>query len=244
MNDVILGAGQVATAVLDNYISPVKAYDKGEWEHLTHLDSDFLHICIPYSEGFVDIVDDAIEVFNPNVVMVHSTVKPGTTREIGFTEKIYSPIMGRHKDNFSQNIKAYTKLMCGSKSDCDKAMSKFNLTLGYWSGNWDELEYSKIMSTSGMFWNLILQKVIMADCEANGYDFHRVYTEWGKNYNQGIDGTHPDWKRPVYHPDKNPIPGGHCLVPNTELVNNFVTGILRDWVYTKGELDYKVITTK
>jgi hypothetical protein len=236
--DAILGCGQVGTAVMDNYIAPVKAYDKGQWEHLNSVDTDFLHICIPFNDYFISLVEDAIEVFNPNVVMIHSTVKPGTTKAITFPRKIYSPIMGRHKDNFSENIKAYTKIMTGRQEDCELAMGKFNLSMGYWGENWEELEYSKVMSTSYMFWNLIYQKIIMSDCERKGYDFRKVYTEWNQNYNNGISGTHPDWQRPVYHPDKNPIPGGHCLVPNVELVRNLVTDILSDWVYKKGDLKY------
>lgn len=240
--DIILGAGQVGTAVLDNYIKPVKVYDKGEWEHLRAVgNTDFLHICIPYSDSFIDIVEDAVDVFLPEVLMIHSTVKPGTTRQITFPRKIYSPIMGRHKDNFSQNIKAYTKFMTGAEQTCKRAMEVFNLAMGYWSSNFDELEYAKIMSTSYMFWNLIYQKIVKRDCDTLGYDFNRVYQQWGKNYNQGIEGTHKDWSRPVYHSDDNPIPGGHCLVPNTELVDNLITSVLRDWVETKGKLAYKII---
>lgn len=236
--DVILGAGQVGTAVLDNYIAPVRAYDKGQWEHLNGVVTDFLHICIPYSDQFIDIVDDAIEIFHPEVLMIHSTVKPGTTEKIKYNHKIYSPIMGRHKDDFSNNIKSYTKLMAGKDADCKRAMEKFNLSMGYWSDNFDELEFAKVMSTSYMFWNLIYQKVIFSECEKKGYDFHNVYEEWNHNYNTGISGNHPDWQRPVYHSDKNPIPGGHCLVPNTELVNNLITDLLKDWVKSKGDLKY------
>ena len=56
MKDVILGAGQVGTAVLDNYIFDVKVYDRGEWEHLNDIQCDFLHICVPYSEDFAGTV--------------------------------------------------------------------------------------------------------------------------------------------------------------------------------------------
>jgi len=238
VTDIILGRGQAGKAVFDNYLEPPQVYDKGEWEDLDKVIVDMLHICIPFNDDFFGVIGKALYVFRCKILVIHSTVKPGTTRKIEHPNKVYSPIMGRHKDDFSKNIRAYNKILSGNEDDCHEVMGRFNLGMDYWGDNWDELEFAKVMSTAYMFWNLIYNKVIHKECNERGYDPKRVYNEWQRNYNTGISGTHADWKRPIYHYDESPIPGGHCLVPNLDLDNNLITSILKDWVQSKGTMKY------
>jgi len=58
---------------------------------------DYLHICIPYSEKFVDIVKEYERKYDPKYTIIHSTVAPGTTRQLGH-HAMHSPVRGKHPD--------------------------------------------------------------------------------------------------------------------------------------------------
>ena len=226
MKNVILGAGQIANALKANINGESIMFDKGDWEALTDIDADILHICIPYSDMFTHIVETAERVFSPTVTIVHSTVKPGTSDKL---KCLYSPVMGRHDDDFKNNVKLYRKFIAGDSGAYEVAKTVFNVTCEYWGENTTELEYSKIMSTSRMYWDLVYQKEIQRDCESLGFDFRNVYFRWTDNYNAGIRTNHPQWERPVFTKMDTEFPGGHCLKNNLDLLDNTITGMIKAW---------------
>lgn len=229
--NIILGAGQVSEA-LQPYIVNHKVFDKGEWEQLPqHEGIKCLHVCIPYSEHFTMIVWEAIKVFDPEVTVIHSTVKPGTTDSLHAS---YSPVLGRHENNFKRDVKKYKKLFAGSKQDFDIFKSQVKgLDLIHFTYNTDELEFAKLQSTNYMYWCLIYEKLIFKVCQERGYKFTNVYKKWNKNYNAGVK---KDWQRPIYTHDDNPIPSGHCLPNNIFLDDEFISLFLREWQRNNGEL--------
>jgi len=229
--NIILGNGQVTNAIKDHFRIPPHIYDKGEWEGLKDTECYLLHICIPYNEDFKEAVQRAKLLFHPKIVLIHGTVPPGTSKELGAS---YSPVMGRHEYNFKIDMMSYVKYFAGREQDYKEIKESINLSWEYWGDNTSELEYSKIMSTSFMYWNLIFSKLMHKDCEHEGFDFDKVYKKWNKNYNQGV---RPNWQRPIYDYDDNPIAGGHCLGNNLKLYDNFITQLLREWEKNKGELN-------
>jgi len=230
MNDTtinaILGAGQVANTLSNNIINDVKMYDVGEWEGENHIECNYLHIAIPYSDSFINIVENAERIFSPDIMIIHSTVAPGTTAQLGC---LYSPVMGRHDDDFKNNVKLYRKFIAGEKEQYEKVSSLFNLQCEYWGDNTAELEYSKIMSTSRMYWALMFQKIMQNDCEKYGFNFVNTYNRWTDNYNAGIAIKHHNWQRPIYTRMETDQPGGHCLGNNIHLVDNEITTMIKAW---------------
>jgi len=235
IDNVILGYGQVGQAILANMYEKPKTYDVGQWENLEDTAINYLHICIPYTDKFLYIVEQAVKKFNPKIVVIHSTVKPGTTCMIGLNV-LYSPVLGRHADNFSENIKGYVKYFAGNENDYDEVKKQFNLKTEFWGINTSELEYAKVMSTTRMYWELYYQKIMQKDCEKYGYKFDDVYNRWTDNYNKGLVNDHPDWQRPNYDKMDTDTPGGHCLNSNIHLVDNDITKYLK--AYEKGILYY------
>lgn len=248
--NIILGNGQVGNVIKNNikqeytkyYFGEFRdlksvdngtvknkifVYDVGEWEKEENIKCDYLHICIPYSDKFVDIVNLAKKVFTPEIVVVHSTVEVGTCEKIG--DVLYSPVTGRHEDDFENNVKQYKKYISGKKEQYDEVRSMFKLMTRYWGENTSELEYSKVMSTTRMYWDLLLMKVMEKDCKDKGFDFENVYTKWTRNYNEGIVEKRPDWVRTIYDKMETELPGGHCLRPNIHLINNKVTQFIIDY---------------
>jgi len=232
MINVILGNGQVANAIKP-HIKNAITFDQGEWEKLPQQeDTAILHIAIPYSDQFSTIVCDAMNVFNPRHIIIHSTVKPGTSRSLGAA---YSPVLGRHANNFKKDVLRYKKLISGSNEayEAFKRSSKFKID--YVSDNTDELEFAKVMSTGYMYWNLLYEKMIFKECNDRGYKFNNVYKKFNKNYNEGVKS---DWTRPIYTHNDDPVPGGHCLPNNIYLDDNFINAILKEWQENKGELHF------
>lgn len=226
---IILGNGQISQA-LQSHIKFNHIYDKGEWNNLPQTQINILHICFPYSEVFNLLVNEAITVFNPKTIVIHSTVPPGTSKK---HNALYSPVMGRHENDFKKDIQRYNKFCAGTEDDFHNFMQNSKLNTVYTGTNTDQLEFAKIMSTGYMYWNLIYEKIIHKECTKRGYDFDFVYTKWNRNYNNGVK---EEWKRPIYTHDDNPIPGGHCLNNNIYLDDNFVNQLLKQWQETKGEL--------
>lgn len=229
MNSIILGRGQVGNAISANINGDIQLFDKGEWEHIK-IKCDVLHICIPYSKQFIKITEHAINLFSPQILIIHSTVKPKTTKSIKFTKKLYSPVNGRHDDNFAENTRLYNKYFAGNESSFDFIIKNniFKYKCAFIKCKPEQLEYSKIMCTNYMYWNLMYSNIIHDDCKKNGYDFRQVYTEWNINYNNGIEVLHHNWKRPVYTYVKG-LPGGHCLRPNIHLYDNKISKILKQY---------------
>jgi hypothetical protein len=224
MINAILGAGEVAQAVRESLIEEnAHMFDAGQWEDLD-LNYRFLHICIPYTPKFIQIVEDAKKVFKPKYICIHSTVKPGTSKILN---TVYSPVVGRHANGLGNQLKVYNKLFAGE--DSMMVLAQFSIKCQLWTGSTDSLEYAKIMSTTRMYWDLYFQKIMQKDCKDNGYSFEDVYTRWTRNYNKGTTVKHPEWGRPVYDEMVEDLPGGHCLQPNIRLFENDVTAILRSY---------------
>jgi len=75
-----------------------------------------LHICYPYQiKGFVRTTVSYIETFRPKLTIINSTVPPGTTRAVYEASKAqiaYSPIRGKHV-RMEQELLRYRKFVAG-----------------------------------------------------------------------------------------------------------------------------------
>ena len=77
-----------------------------------------LHLCFPFSSDFVSSAARYVSLYEPEVVVVNSTVVPGTTAEI--QEKtgvpaVYSPVRGKHA-RMKDELLHYRKFVAGSSA--------------------------------------------------------------------------------------------------------------------------------
>ena len=237
MKHIVIGNGEVGNALAENLIGKIDIYDKGEWEELPRLHENdktpLVHVCIPYTKAFIEIAQ-MINDKHSGYMIIHSTVPPGTTQKVGLCS--YSPTMGRHADGFSTNMLNYFKPFSGNSIAFEQFRDSSNFDMFYWEGPYESLEFAKISSTNYMYWCLIYEKMIHEECKKNGWKFDRVYTQWNTEYNNGINETYPNLKRPIYKHDPNPIPGGHCLNSNIYLNDDPISKILRNWQEKKGKI--------
>jgi len=163
---------------------------------------DFIHICIPFSKDFHSIVN-LYKKFGK--VVIHSTVKPGTSKELGV---IYSPIRGIH-NNLYEHLKHFSKYYSG-KRDIDFEKRFANCVRVEDS---TELELTKILVDTTYYGVLIAYRKKI-DSK------YKVCWEFANEIHQMFG------NRPIMYNDDKPI-GGHCIMENLDLIDE---PKLKDWI--------------
>ena len=124
MTEIILGMGEVGKTLFDLLserkfncvgIDADKQKCKNYSKNSLKENPEYLHVCLPGElEDFVDIVSEWIKKLpNLKMVLIHSTIRPGTTKQIQEKSKIpilFSPVRGVHR-RFLEDVKKYTKFI-------------------------------------------------------------------------------------------------------------------------------------
>lgn len=230
--DVIVGCGEVGLPWL-KLVSKVRKTvgvdldpDKcvGEWngENI-----DILHVCIPYNDEFVNTVVDYALKFKPKCVVIHSTIKPFTTKKIEEDDRlprsvkiIYSPMRGVYS-RMELDMKRYDKFYASYNDSCElyeQLLSNMEI-VGYKADNPHTLEYAKTLTDTTYYGFLI----------AYAMKTEEIAQKYGINYNEmwmfayqieQFLGNRPPCGLVgggKIYPDPQGI-RGHCILPNLELV--------------------------
>jgi len=228
--DVVAGIGEIGKSILkllskDNIVVGFDLnpdlMDKRKIERYKNLKTSFMHIAIPVTGKFINDVLKLYKKFQPECIVIHSTIKPGMTEKL--QEKlsipvIYSATRGVHK-RMVYDLKRYTKF--------------FVISANAPRGKWATTRYAQSMKRCGVKTKkmskpetLELAKII---CDTS-------YLGWLVNYAQlsnviaiehGVDYDEM-WSfsdeiqeflgnRPKMYPS---FIGGHCVIPNLNLINN------------------------
>ena len=225
MTDVILGMGEVGQTLFDLLVdrkfdcvgidldnSKCKKYSENE----VIKNPEYLHICLPGElTGFTDIVLNWInKIKNIQVVVIHSTVKPGTTKIIQGKLSIpilFSPVRGVHK-RFLNDIKKYTKFISFDgieidskiKRDLENRFEKID-----WMSTTKTAELAKILvDTTYYGWLINYAQITKMICEKENVDFEEMW-KFADEIHENLG------NRPKMFPG---IIGGHCVIPNLDLV--------------------------
>jgi UDP-N-acetyl-D-mannosaminuronate dehydrogenase len=179
---------------------------------------DTMHICLPCSnqQNFADIVVGYVEEFKPKLVIINSTVPPGTTMKVAQRCKClvaHSPARGVHKsaEHMKWEMRRWTKYVGGASPAAAQAarghFEKLNLKVKVLK-SCTETELAKLFETTYRAWMI-----------ACFQEMHRISRAFGADFNETVDfleDTHRlRFDRPVMFPG---VIGGHCLIPNTELL--------------------------
>jgi len=183
-------------------------------------DVSILNICLPYTKNFVKIVNDYVLEYQPKLTIIHSTVSVGTTKKIN-GNCVHSPVRGVHP-NLKEGIQKFIKFIGYNDIESKELTEKHFDSLGieYYSiENSDSSELAKLTSTTYyglcIAWHGEMKKM----CDKYDIDFDTI-NKWTDSYNScysemGMSNV----VRPNLYPPKNGI-GGHCVIPNTEILNN------------------------
>ncbi len=220
MKAVVVGLGAVGKALYDIASEKCEAYgyDLDPARTIHSLDEiprapDALHICFPYTEGFVDQVARYAELLAPGLIIIHSTVPVGTTEKVyeeTGIDTVHSPVRGVHA-RMREHMLFWTKWI-GPVNESSAVKARKHLeALGFKvriARGPRETELAKLAET-----------VYRALMIAWWQELHRTALREGASIVEVAEFVAEVHEvlgdRPIYYPG---IIGGHCLIPNTELL--------------------------
>lgn len=215
-----MGIGEIGTAIAK--IFNADGIDKGQTADQKSY--KYLHICIPNSDDFIDIVREYQDKYSPDYTIIHSSVAPGTSRQLN---AIHSPVIGLHP-HLEEGIRTFTKFLGGE--DASMVADEFRragLKI-YIFDKPETTELMKALDTTKYGVDIDYTKDVKTQCENYGVPFE-AWTLWTENYNNGyVKLGHPEYVRPNLVPIMTPI-GGHCVMPNLELIDTKYTRLLKGY---------------
>jgi UDP-N-acetyl-D-mannosaminuronate dehydrogenase len=181
---------------------------------------DTMHVCLPckIQEKFVDTVAKYAKQFKPKLLIINSTVPPRTTRKVQQSCRClvaHSPARGVHKslDYMKWELKRWTKYVGGADTKAAEAARKHFEKMGLkvkTLKSCTETELAKLFETTYRAW--------MVACFQEMHRISRNFEAYFDDIVDFLEDTHRvRLDRPIMFPD---VIGGHCLIPNTELLLN------------------------
>lgn len=215
----ILGNGEVGGAIAKFFDSP-KIKDLQRKDDFFGI--DVLHVCIPWSKNFIDIVRTEIRKNKPKLVIIHSTIAPGTTKKIGKIA-VHSPVRGTHPHLY-EGIKTFVKYIGADSKEtgllAQKHLESVGMKTKLFSSS-SSTELGKLLDTTYYGLCIAFHGEMKKFCNAYGANFNDAIVDFNKTYNEGYTKLGlPHVVRPVLYAPEGPI-GGHCVIPNAEILSQF-----------------------
>ena len=235
--DIVAGLGEIGKPILkllskDGVIVGFDLnhglMDERKFEKYKKLKTSFLHITIPVTNRFINDVLKLYKKFQPECIVIHSTIKPGTTEKLQGKlpiPVIYSATRGVHK-RMSNDIKRYTKF--------------FVISTNAPRSKWASSKYVKLMKRCGIKTKkmskpetLELAKIV---CDTSYLGWlvnyaqlsNLIAIEHGVNYDEMwsfSDEIHEFLgNRPKMYPGHI---GGHCVIPNLDLIHSDTLNLIK-----------------
>ena len=228
--DVVAGLGEIGYPILKflsknqitvGYDVDERLMNKSKFKKFQDTQTSFLHIAIPVTSKFEPNILQLYKKFEPECIVMHSTVGPGTTEKI--QEKldvplIYSATRGVHK-RMLKDIKRYTKFFAISKTApkkqwATKAFSRKMKNCGVKTKQMSKpetLELAKIVcDTSYLGWLVNFAQISNVISKQYNVDYDEMWT-FSEEIHKFLG------NRPKMYPG---IIGGHCVIPNLQLLRS------------------------
>ena len=237
---LVVGLGEVGSAVYEvlgeSGRFEVYGYDVDPARSAHRLEEvprpiDYLHVAIPYSPSFNRAVERYAAELKPRAIFVHSTVAPGTTRTLHEALGLpvaYTPVRGRHprlKEHLLFWPKWVSTLPSAFLGEAAKHLEEAGFKVRPCRDSPESLELAKL-------WETVYRAVMIAAWQ----ELHRIARERGASLKviaEFVGEVHEVLRdRPVYYPD---FIGGHCLIPNTEILRSVHPSKLFDFVIESNE---------
>jgi len=234
----VAGLGEIGSPILKlisratiavGYDINKKYMNKNKFNKYQNIDTYFLHVCIPFTKEFITNVVLLSEKFNPEAIVIHSTVSPYTTKKLQDKLNIpiiYSATRGVHK-RMLNDLRRYTKFYSIESNAPRK--------------NWASINFSKLMKKCGVKTKKMSSPLIL---ELAKIIVDTSYYGWLINYAQlsnmiaiqnkvdydemwsFADEIHKFLgNRPKMYPG---FIGGHCVIPNLELIDHQTLNLINE----------------
>jgi UDP-N-acetyl-D-mannosaminuronate dehydrogenase len=225
--DIVIGMGEIGLPIfkLLSKNMPVDGLDKIEKlnseKFIDIKKIELMHICIPFTKSFQKSVIQLSKKYNPDGIIIHSTISPNTTKKLQNKLDlpiIYSATRGVHK-RMLKDLKRYTKFF----AVYDYAPSS----------KWASRTFKNKMKKCGVKTKQMSQPITLelakVVCDTSYYGWlisyaqlsNRIAIGYGIDYDEMWSFSDEIHKflgnRPKMHPG---YIGGHCVIPNLNLINN------------------------
>lgn len=240
MNIGILGLGEVGSALKKLTATKHQVYVRElAFDEIADHPIDILHVCIPFTPKFMSLVTKAVKEIKPQLVIINSTVMPGTTDELFRLTGIgavHAPILGIHPNLYEYLFKFVKPLGAVNQDSYRQAKSHFE-SLGVKTEKFAsplDTELAKIMETTYYGWVILFQKWVHQVCATKGANFDQVYTRFNQIYNQGYSEDLPHVARPILKHQPGEI-GGHCVIPNATIIQDWLQDDFTKFMLTQNQ---------
>jgi UDP-N-acetyl-D-mannosaminuronate dehydrogenase len=189
-----------------------------------------MHVCIPFKDPrvFSSAVIGYARRFSPSLMIVNSTVLPGTSRALADATGIptaYSPVRGKHV-RMVADLRHYKKYVAGVTLAAGEEAAAHFAAAGMQVGRMDRpetLEVAKLAETT--YFGIQI---------AFAQEINRYAERVGGDYNQAIDFFEEvGFLPPVrYYPG---FIGGHCVMPNIGLLQRVAPSSLLEAIVDSNE---------
>jgi UDP-N-acetyl-D-mannosaminuronate dehydrogenase len=176
---------------------------------------DILHVCYPFEiKDFVGETARYIELFKPRLTVINSTVGVGTTRTIAEqtgARLVHSPVRGKHV-RMKQELRTYTKFVGGMDHVSSKHAAEHFASAGFKTrilSAPEATELAKLSETT--YFGLLI---------AWSQEIERYCDKTDQAYEEIIS----FYEEIAYLPATKFFPGiigGHCVMPNIEILRRF-----------------------
>tara|TARA_B100001750_G_scaffold240033_1_gene249057 strand:- start:783 stop:1535 length:753 start_codon:yes stop_codon:yes gene_type:complete len=228
--DVVVGIGEIGKPILKllsknntvvGFDLNPDLVDQKKIERYKKLQTSFLHIAIPVTDKFINNVLKLNKKFKPECIVIHSTIKPGTTKTLQkklSIPVIYSATRGVHK-RMIRDLKRYTKFFAIStnaprykwaSSRFTKLMKECGIKTKKMSKP-ETLELAKIIcDTSYLGWLVNYAQLSNIIAIKHGVNYDEMWS-FSDEIHRFLG------NRPKMFPS---FIGGHCVIPNIDLLHN------------------------
>ena len=272
-NILVCGKGEIGTAIGSlaesggfsvDYRDPLKGiFPPDRSDDLNFEGYDVIHICYPIKQ-----VNDMYEILREatmeSAIIIDATIPVGLAPAIdkmfkdeGYAQLLlHSPVRGPHPDMVA-GIKKYVKFvgpadparLKETEDFCQTYYTKLGIQYKVLSSA-DACAAGKLWDTTWYLTQIILANQVAISCAKHHLNFGEVYTTFQETGDTGVKFVNIDGRavcekfvpRPVMVPGAI---GGHCLIPNLEILKPDISPAFYSWVkqmheYFAGQLNEMV----
>lgn len=192
-----------------------------------------LHICYPFEiDRFVEVTAEYVKNLNPALTIVHSSVAPGTTREIqdriGDARLAFSPVRGKHA-HMEADMMRYRKFVASHRQESLMDALEHLGGAGFQTAVFPSPEIAELAK--------MLETTYLGVLIAWTQEMERLAARY--------DGSFNDVNRFIEEIDFLPsgtfpgVIGGHCVLPNIEILRSRMKSKFLDLVVESNTLKAK-----
>ncbi len=191
---------------------------------------DLMHVCYPGDiDDFVEVTAAYARRYRPEVVVIHSTVPVGTTRAVQARASIpavHSPVRGKHA-RMERELLHYTKFVGATDPEAADRVQRDLERVG--------MRTRRLASPEATELAKLTETTYLGLLVAFAQDVDRMAREAGVSYEEVVS----FYEEIAYLPGTRFFPGiigGHCVLPNIQLLKRLRGSRLLDAIEWSNEL--------